>query len=297
MAYHGQNKNNAAAARFNVNAAYYTAKMKKAGGEPNVDEWWKNTMAAFEKYRGTAPAKDGKSSALGSREGDMAAEADFTMADAEIKKNFDYDTGHHRFQGTVVDVLKKYNDAAKDAEKYHARLKRIADPNTYGSLEYVTSALARQGSLYDSLRTGLFNTREPQLKLFTAQEDKLLKQLEESGNEELMDKAAERRDKRVNDWRTKRDQELTSADTIMVQRYTAAVTVARKFNVRSTAVNKALQRLAFFTDVLGDAKMRQFSTGVEGFTYTDGMWQKTRPGMVVEPEVGIQPGPLPVVAR
>lgn len=295
--YYDANKNNAAAARFAVNAAYYVAKMKRAGNEGKSEEWLTNTIKSFEKYKATAPLKDGKNSALGSLEGDMAAECDFTIVDADVKKNFDYDTGHHRFKGTVVDVLKQYNAAAKDAEKYHTKLKRVVDPNSYGSIEYVTAGLSRQGSLYDSLRTGLFNTREPQLQLFAPAEEKLLKQLEESGNDDFMDKAAEKRSQRTQLWRTKRDQELTSADTIMIQRYTSAVTIARKYNIRSTAVNKALQRLAFFTDVLGDEKLRQFSAGVEGFTYSDGMFQKTRPGMVVEPEVSPQPIPLPVMIQ
>jgi hypothetical protein len=196
-----------------------------------------------------------------------------------------------------VDVVKKYQADAKDAEKYNARLKELVDANTYGSIEYVTAALARQGSLYDSLRTGLFNTREPALQLFNAQEEKLLKQLEESGNQDLMDKAAEKRDKRNQDWRQIRDKELTSADNIAVRDYSTSVAIARKFNVRSAAVNKALQRLAFFTDVLGDEKMRQYSNGIENFTYSDGMFQKSRPGMVVEPDVPSLPAPLPVVVK
>lgn len=295
--YYETNKNNAAASRFNVDAAYYVAKMKRSANDPKADEWWTNTVKQFDKYRSTAPVKDGKSSALGSLEGNMAAEADFTLIDEDIHKNFDYDTNHHRYAGTVVDVIKKYGDDAKDAEKYHTKLKRIADVNTYGSIEYVTAALARQGSLYDSLRTGLFNTREPQLKLFTAAEEKTLKQLENSGNDDLVDKAAEFRDKRTQLWRQKRDQELTSADTIMVQRYVTAITIAKKFNVRTGAVNKALQRLAFFTDVIGDAKMGQYSQGIEGFTYQEGMFQKARPGLTVEPDVSIQPGPIPVVIQ
>jgi tetratricopeptide (TPR) repeat protein len=295
--YYDANRNNPAAARYNVNAAYHVARMRRAANDRTADDWWTNTIKSFERYKVAAPPKDGRSSALGSPEGDMAAEADFTLADADVRKNFDYDTGHHRYAGTVVDVTKKYNADAKDAQKYHERLKRIADVNTYGSVEYVTAALARQGSLYDSLRTGLFNTREPALKLFTPQEEAILKKLENSGNEDLSDKAAERRDQRTQLWRQKRDQELTSADTIMVQRYVQAVAIARRYRIRSAAVNRALQRLAFFTDVLGDAKMRQYSAGIEGFTYEDGMFQKTRPGMVVEPQVPPLPGPAPAVLR
>jgi tetratricopeptide repeat protein len=294
--YHDANRNNPSAARYNVNAAYHVARMRRASNE-KADDWLNNTIKAFERYKAVAPPKDGRSSALGTPEGDMAAEADFALADADIRKNFDYDTGHHRYAGTVVEVTKKYNADAAVAQKYHDRLKRIADPNTYGSVEYVTAAVARQGSLYDSLRTGLFNTREPALKLFTPQEEALLKKLESSNNDELVDKAAERRDQRTQLWRQKRDQELATADTIMVQRYVQAVAIARRYRVRSAAVSRALSRLAFFTDVLGDAKMRQYSTGIEGFTYEDGTFQKTRPGMVVEPQVPPLPGPAPVGVR
>ena len=289
--YFENHKRDSAAAKFTTIAAYWTAKMKVAGGA-NADEWWKNTIGAFKQYKGVN-AKE----AVGSQQGNMAAEAEFTMIDEEIRKNFDYDTGHHKYKGTVVDVLKKYNADAKDAEKYNARLKELVDANTYGSIEYVTAALARQGSLYDSLRTGLFNTREPALQLFAANEEKILKQLEESGNQDLMDKAAEKRDQRNQLWRSKRDSELGSADNIAVSRYTNAVAISRKYNIRSAPVNKALQRLAFFTDVLGDEKMRQYTTGIEGFTYSDGMFQKSRPGMVVEPDVPPLPPPLPVVVQ
>ncbi|MCC6645409.1 MAG: tetratricopeptide repeat protein [Polyangiaceae bacterium] len=290
--FHDEYKRSRDAAKFTTIAAYYVAKAKQQQGS-NADDWWKATIEAFKAYKSV----DAKTALGGSQQGNMAAEADFTMVDADIKKNFDYDTGHHRYKGTAVDVIKKYQADAKDADKYHAKLKQIADPGTYGSIEYVAAALARQGSLYDSLRTGLFNTREPALQLFAPQEEKLLKQLEESGNQDLMDKAAEKRDARSQLWRTKRDQELTSADQIAVQRYTSSVVIARKYSVRSTAVNKAMQRLAFFSDVLGDDKMRTYSSGIEGFTYQEGMWQKTRPGMVVEPEPTVLPAPMPVLVQ
>src|SRR5262249_23014746 len=134
------------AAKYDVIAAYWVSKMKQQSNQ-NADDWWKRTISSFNDYKASAPQKDGKNEALLSQQGNMAAEADFTMVDAEIKKNFDYDTGHHRYKGTAVDVIKKYNEDAKDAQKWHDKLKHIADINTYGSVEYVTAALARQGSL------------------------------------------------------------------------------------------------------------------------------------------------------
>jgi tetratricopeptide (TPR) repeat protein len=294
------NKRNAAAARYNVNAAYWVAKMKTSAGG-NADDWWKNTIAAFQQYKASNPKV-----AYGSPEATFAAEADFTMADAEIKKNFDYDSGHHRFKGTITEVMKKYGESAKDAKKYNDRLDKIASPqetvNSYGSLEYIITATARQGSLYDSVRTGFYNTREPALKLFTPAEEALLNKLENSDNPEYMDKAALFRDNRTQLWRKKRDEELKANDSNMVGKYALAVALARKYNVRSPAVKKAMQRLAYFTDLLGDAKMAEYTAPIAkdpnlGFTYQEGMFQKTRPGMVVEPELNALPAPLPAAVK
>jgi tetratricopeptide (TPR) repeat protein len=296
-AYFQKNQRNNAAQGFNVLAAAYVAKMKAAVNDPRTDEWYKRTIAAFEGYKKNAPTKNGESSAIGGLQADLAAAAEYKMLDDEIRKKFDYETGHHRFKGTVDKVLKQYNDAAKVAEKYHAKLKHLTDPKSYGSLQYITAGLARQGSLYDSLRTGLYNTREPALILFKPAEEKLLSQLEESGNDEAIEKAAEYRDKRVSLWRQQRDKELASADEIAVKRYTTSFSIARKFNVRSPAVNRALQRLAFFTDAIGDDKMAQYTQGVPDFKYEKGMFQKTRPGMVVEPKDKTMPFPLPVIVK
>lgn len=300
-AFYDKNKTNKAAGQYNVNATYWVAKMKASAAERSADDWWKNTIDAYSKYR--AAKGDG---VKGSLEASMAAEADFTLQDAELKKNFDYDAGHHRYKGTVVDVIKKYQADAKDAQKYYDRLDRIAsldkNKNHYNAPDYIVAAMARQGSIYDSLRTGLFNTREPALILFTPQEEKLLQRLEESGEDDLTEKAIVYRENRTQLWRKKRDEELAAADKNMVFKYTLAVVLGRNFNIRSPAIKKALQRLAFFTDLLGDPKMQEYTGPVEQnaelkFKYENGMFQKTRPGMVVEPEVSVAPPPLPVLIK
>ena len=272
-----------------------------SAGSRTADDWWKNTVSAYNNYRATKG-----DTVKGTAEANMAAEADFTLQDAAIRQNFDYDTGHHRYKGTITDVLKAYQADNKDAVKYYDGLERIASldkaKNNYLSSEFTVAALARQGSLYDSLRTGFFNTREPQLQLFTPQQDKLLKQLENSGQDEYMEKAMVMRETITQAWRKKRDEELKAADQNMVYKYTLATVLARNFNVRSPAVKKALQRLAFFTDLLGDPKMAEYTAPVEKneelkFHYEPGMFQKTRPGMVVEPEVSVAPPPLPALVK
>ena len=299
--FYDKNRNNKAAGQYNVNAAYWVAKMYTSAGSRTADDWWKNTVSAYNNYRATKG-----DTVKGTAEANMAAEADFTLQDAAIRQNFDYDTGHHRYKGTITDVLKAYQADNKDAVKYYDGLERIASldkaKNNYLSSEFTVAALARQGSLYDSLRTGFFNTREPQLQLFTPQQDKLLKQLENSGQDEYMEKAMVMRETITQAWRKKRDEELKAADQNMVYKYTLATVLARNFNVRSPAVKKALQRLAFFTDLLGDPKMAEYTAPVEKneelkFHYEPGMFQKTRPGMVVEPEVSVAPPPLPALVK
>src|SRR6185503_13140278 len=128
-----------------------------------VNDAWTDTIHAFERYRSVAPKnKDGSNSAVGSPEAGMAAEGAFILADQEIKSDFDYDSGHHHYKGTAVDVIKNYQSDAVEAKKWYDKLQRIVDD--YASPEWAAAAIARQGSLYDSLRTGLYETRPPALR-------------------------------------------------------------------------------------------------------------------------------------
>ncbi|HQB46946.1 MAG TPA: hypothetical protein PLV85_25240, partial [Polyangiaceae bacterium] len=182
---------------------------------------------------------------------------------------------------------------AADAKRYHDRLQRVID--VYISPEWAVAARSRQGSLYDSLRTGMYNAREPALKLFSDKEEALLKKLEASDDPEHQDKADVFRTNRQNVWRQTRDKELTDADKVMVTRYVEAFSLGRKYNISNPAIDRAVERLAFFTDVLGDAKLREYSQGVAGFTYTDRMFLLSRPGIIEQPQIDPLPHPLPVV--
>ena len=291
--YHARNKNKSEAAKYVVVAAYNAAKLHKAGGSGQYKDWYKNTISAFEKWKAVAPKKDGQSSALSTPEAAMAGEAEYTLLDQEIRDKFDYDTGHHRYKGTTVDVIKDYRADAADAKKYHDRLQHVID--AYVSPEWAVAARSRQGSLYDSLRSGLYNARPPTLELFSKKEETLLKKLEASDNPDHQDKADQFRQNRQMVWRQTRDRELADADKIMVLRYTEAVALGRKYNISNPAIDRAVERLAFFTDVLGDEKLREYSQGVAGFTYTEKMFLRSRPGIINQPEVDPVPNPLPVV--
>jgi uncharacterized protein (DUF1330 family) len=286
MQYYDANKNVSAAAKYVVEAAYDVARMRQAT-DANSDEWRQKTISAFEKYKGSAAVKDGKNEAMGSAQAGMAAECEYTTIDQDLKKKYDYDSGHHRYAGSSVEVIKKYQSDAGDAKKEQARLQHVID--AYASPEWATAAISRQGSLYDSLRTGLYNTRPPQLKLADDKTEKLLKRFEQSDNPDDQDKADQIRQKITEAWRAARERELNSADEAMIHFYAQSVALAKRYNVRNAAVNRANQRLAFFTDILGETKMQKYTAGIQGLDYREGLFLQTRPGLVASPA----PQPLP----
>ena len=280
--YYETNRNRSEARRYVVEAAYWVAKMKAAARSGQEREWWDNTIRAFEAYKADAPKNaEGTSSALGSRQATMAAEGAYTLLDREIRKEFDYDTGHHHFAGTPQDVLTQYQSAARQAKTWFDRLQKIIDD--YASPEWGTAAVARQGSLYDSLRTGLYNTRPPELKMFDDRTERMLRTAEESDNLELQEKADAVRVKVETAWQENRDRELEGADQVMVDRYSRAITMARRYNVSNPAVVRAIQRLAFFTDVIGEAKLKAYTEQVPDMDYEEGLFLRIRPGLVSAP--------------
>jgi hypothetical protein len=291
--YYARNRNQDAAAQWVVHAAYNVAKTRRAAQANDTNKWWQSTIGAFEKYRRVAPAQGGQPT--GTREAAMAAEGEYTLLDQEITRGFDYESGHHRYKGTPVEVVQRYQKDAVDAKRWYDKLQHVID--AYVSPDWTAVAISRQGSLYDSLRTGLYNTRPPELKMFDAKTEAMLKRAEESDNPDLQEKADEVRIKVQTAWREKRDQELDSADRIMVDRYSNAVVLARRYNVAKPEITRAIRRLAFVTDVIGEAKMKQYTSGVKDLNYTEGMFLKMRPGQVTTEKPQGTPPPLPVLAQ
>jgi tetratricopeptide (TPR) repeat protein len=288
--YYAANGNNPAAAQYSVEAAYWGAKLKHASRDARGEaEWWAATKGAFERYRQVAPKRpDGTSQALGSRQAGFAAEGAYTLIDDEIRKGFDYDTGHHRYAGTTVEVLGQYRKGAADAQKYYDQLQATIE--AYASPEWATAAIARQGSLYDSLRTALYNAQPPALKMFDKRTEALLARAENSDNLDLQEQADTIRMKVQTAWQEARDRELESADQVMVDRYGNAITLARRYNVSNPTIVRAIQRLAFFTDVIGEAKLAQYTSRVKDLGYNPGMFLRIRPGLITAPEAqGLTP--------
>jgi tetratricopeptide (TPR) repeat protein len=290
--YYAKHRDNADSQAYVVEAGYWMAKMRRAAKGRDEAKWWENTMLAFSRLRGNSPTNErGVNAALGTPQASMAAEGAYILLDDELRKRFDYDSGHHQFRGTPQQVLAQFNQAATEAKGYFERLQSVVDE--YGSPEWGTAAIARQGSLYDSLRTGLYNTRPPELEMFDAKTERLLQQAEESDNLELQEKADAIRIKVETAWNDQRDRELASADQIAVDRYGAAIVLARRYNLSTPAVVRAISRLAFLTSAIGEDKLANYASRVQGLQYARGMFLRLRPGMVEAPEPNLLPAPAP----
>jgi hypothetical protein len=271
------------------------AKTKRAANDPREKQWWDSTKQAFELYRSTAGNKaDGTSAAHGSRQAGYAAEAAYVQLDEQIARSFDYDTGHQRYAGTTVEVLDQYRKAAVLAQAHYDALQKVVDD--YASPEWATAAIARQGSLYDSLRSGLYNVRAPALKMFDKKTEALLSRAENSDSLELQEQADAIRMRVETGWREARDRELDSADQVMVDRYGNSISLARRYNVSNPAVQRATARLAFFTDVIGEAKLQQYTGRVPSLEYSPGLFLRLRPGLVTSPKAeGLVPPAPPAL--
>lgn len=291
--YYANYKGKRGAARFVVRAAYYVALAYEIGKSTSARDSWKRTVTAFTTYVAEAPKKSGVSTALGSEEASMAAEAEYRELDLVLRASFDYDSGFHRYKGTVVEVTQQYAKDVTTAKGYYDKLGAIVDK--YASQKWSAIAIARQGSVYDSLRTGLYNTRPPELKMFTAEQEKALQVAEQSGDDNLIDKADQIRLQVSEAWRNKRDLELDGADKIVVDRYATAVLLARRYNVSDPSLTRAIRRLAFLSDVVGEAKMTTYTASIKDLGYQAGMFQRMRPGLVQRPKPSELPHPSPRV--
>jgi tetratricopeptide (TPR) repeat protein len=295
--YHAANKGDPAAAAHVVRAAAEAARLRRAGRDPRATESCKNAMSAFDKLRASAPVVEGHSTALGTPEADLAAECAYRLLDDKLKASFGYETGHHRYEGVIDKVRQAYEDDLKKAEGHFDELQQII--TAYGSRPWSIAARARQGSLYDGCRTGLYFARPPALRLFTDRELQLFEVAERSGNPNLLEKVDALKQSRRELWRTARDQLLALADRPMVKFYAEAVVWSRAWKVRNAAVDTAIQRLAAFTGILGDGRLREYTGGIvdpetrKPFDYQDGLFLRTRPGMTLASASDTIPPPRP----
>jgi tetratricopeptide (TPR) repeat protein len=311
--FHTQNHNKPESARFELEAAYRIAKMMQSANDTTYHSWMKTVIADWEFFK-SHPASlttpDGKTAQIQASDApfsDYGGEADFTLVDEQVHTNFDYSTNHHHYTGAVGDVLKAVDKDLGDAEKtWRPQLEQVAQ--RYGSFEWAAAATARIGSLYDSIRTGL-DLVVP--KYFTPQQEALLNKLQKiadqlnaAGQTDKADKIQQQiddtKDQVRTKWREQKDKYLEVCNQKMVGRYVTAALIARKYNVKNPAVQNAVARLAYFSDYLGDDKMKAYvqntpdplSSGTN-LVYVNGEFLQWRAGVVTTPPANGAPAPLP----
>jgi hypothetical protein len=279
--------------KYLVQAAYAAAKTRRAGRDRQATAWCAKAVRAFDSARSTGKEL------VGPAEAELAAECAYRAIDEELAAGWDYDTGHHRYQGVVDRVKRQFEDDNRKASD--TWFKRLEDVITrYQSRTWSVAARARQASLYDATRTGLFQAQPPALKLYTPHEEQVLAAADASDNDTAKQAADDLRQRRRELWRVVRGRSLAEADAAMVKFYVEAVLWARAWKARNASVELAVQRLAFFTDLLGDARIREMSAGVidpetrRPFVYRDGMFLLSRPGASTPIESDGRAAPLPV---
>ena len=312
-AFHTANAKKPEAARYTLEAAYRIAKMMQSADNPAFRNWFKTTIADWDFMNAhpvTTTGPDGKPSQIGANTApfsDYGGEADYTLVDEQVKEKFDYSSGHHHYTGTTADVIKQVDKDLGEADKiWKPQLTTVA--SKYGSFEWAAAATARIGSLYDSIRTGL-DLVVP--KYFDAKQQALLDKLQKIADQlnaanqsdkadQVQQQIDDTKDQVRAKWRSTKDQYLEVCNQQMIGKYVTAALIARKYNVKDTAVQNAVSRLAFFTDFLGNDKMKGYVEQTPDplepsskLVYVDGEFLQWRSGVVATPPANGQPAPLP----
>jgi len=311
--FHTANKNKPESSRFVLEAAYRIAKMMQSANDPAYRTWFKTTIADWQAFRSrpfnltTPDGKQGQIQATDAPYADYGGEADFTLVDEQVRSTFDYATGHHHYTGTVGEVIKEVDRDLGEAEKtWRPQLETVA--TRYGSFQWAAAATARIGTLYDSVRTGLdlvapkYFTADQQAKLDKLQ--KIADQLNAANQSDQADKVQQAiddtKDAVRSKWRSTKDQYLEVCNQKLVGKYVTAALIARKYNVKDASVQNAVSRLAFFTDYLGDDKMKGYVENTPDplspsskLVYVSGEFLQWRSGVVATPPASGAPSPLP----
>jgi tetratricopeptide (TPR) repeat protein len=311
--FHTVNKNRPESARYVLESAYRIGKMMQSANDPGYRNWFKTTIADWEnlqRHPASVATPDGKSGQIQATDApysDYGGEADYTLVDEEVRAGFDYSSGHHHYTGTVGEVIKQVDKDLGEAEKtWRPKLENVA--TRYGSFQWAAASTARIGTLYDSIRTGLdlvvpkYFTADQQGKLDKLQ--KIADQLTAANQQDQADKVQQAiddtKDAVRGKWRSTKDQYLEVCNQKLVGKYVTAALIARKYNVKDPAVQNGVARLAFFTDYLGDDKMKGYVENTPDpldpnskLVYRNGEFLQWRSGVVATPPSNGASAPLP----
>jgi hypothetical protein len=264
--------------------------MMREGHDPRARTWLRTTVADWESL---ASQPDGSKLATQAPYSDYGAEAEFALVDEEIREGFDFATGHHRYRGTVAQVREQVErDREEVSRNWKPRLDHVA--RTYGSFRWAAAATAREGSLYDAIRTGL-DMAVPEY--FTRAQSALFARLEnmaarlaasgrEAEAEAIRDRVASTQQQVRDAWHATKQRTLDDCARPMIGKYATAVVAARAADVTGPTIAYAVARLAHYTDYLGDDAMKRYvestpdpADPTRTLTYAEGQFLRWRPGV------------------
>jgi tetratricopeptide (TPR) repeat protein len=306
--FHDEVRGKPEGARRALEAAHRVATMMRAGNDAHLAAWLRTTVADWDYFDAHSQTARETARATDAPFADWGAQADFELVDRELRSGFDTAAGRPRYRGTVLDVSKQV-DADLDAvnKKWKGMLDRVAQ--RYDSFEWATAATAREGSLYDTIRTGLDLVSPvyftPQQTALFDKLNALANRLAAAGNvgtaSSIQQKVADMQQQVRDAWRVRKDAYFAQCNQPMIRLYATAVVAARKNDLSDSTVHDALSRLAYYTGYLGDDVMKPLVEATRDPTdasrmlaYTDGMFLRWRPGIAATPPPSGQPAPLPV---
>jgi hypothetical protein len=163
------------------------------------------------------------------------------------------------YAGSAEDTLRQYAADAQIAQQFVVELERFA--RTCGSRVWTAAAVAQQGMIFDSLATKLDDaTKNLPHRQFPAQV--LLSNLQANQLRAIMLSGGAG---------ARRDVEISAALELAILPYATAVDLARRYGLRGVDVDHARERLAHYTVMLGEQKMRAYVTNAK-IVYRDGMY-------------------------
>jgi len=143
----------------NVEAAARIARIKRATGEAHERDWLDQTLATWK-----ALAAVSRASADAAPFVDYAAEAEYRLIDQEINAH----------PPSIACSPSTYKQALLEVDGFDVKLGALV--MRYRSATWVASALARRGSLYETLRSTLSACSGPSFRLFTPKQQATLAQ-------------------------------------------------------------------------------------------------------------------------
>jgi hypothetical protein len=261
--FHATYKGKAEAAPFLVAAAFRIAKMMAAVKPDDAPTWWKETVddwTFFQAYPVDSGSK--KMRAEDALYADYGGEAEYSLIDRELRDKFDYETGHHRYQADVLTVKKAVDaDLLELRDKWQKQLLHVRD--AYKG-PWGIAAMARVGSLYDSVRTGMDQAQvtyvSPQIAAQLANLNRLAAACQ------AMSPPCSSPPPSVStilnqiqaQWGQTKDLYLKDITQEMLNDYVGAVVLARTLHFKLRAVDDASRRLAWYEVFLGQAAMHDF---------------------------------------